>query len=98
MATHSSVLAWRSPGTGEPVGLPSVGSHRVGLKRLSSSSSSEAGRLEGAGAGRNFPILVEIKFQNFPQLSAYPWRVSHCYGEGSEQYFLLSTPLLLQDP
>ena len=30
MATHSSVLAWRVPGTGEPGGLPSVGSHRVG--------------------------------------------------------------------
>ena len=30
MATHSSVLAWRIPGTGEPVGLPSLGSHRVG--------------------------------------------------------------------
>ena len=30
MATHSSVLAWRIPGTGEPVGLPSMGSHRVG--------------------------------------------------------------------
>ena len=30
MATHSSVLAWRIPGTGEPVRLPSMGSHRVG--------------------------------------------------------------------
>ena len=30
MATHSSVLAWRIPGTGEPVGLPSMGLHRVG--------------------------------------------------------------------
>ena len=30
MAAHSSVLAWRIPGTGEPGGLPSVGSHRVG--------------------------------------------------------------------
>ena len=30
MATHSSVLAWRIPGTGEPGGLPSVGSQRVG--------------------------------------------------------------------
>ena len=30
MATHSSVLAWRIPGTGEPGGLPSRGSHRVG--------------------------------------------------------------------
>ena len=30
MATHSSVLAWRVPGTVEPGGLPSMGSHRVG--------------------------------------------------------------------
>ena len=30
MATHPSILAWRIPGTEEPGGLPSVGSHRVG--------------------------------------------------------------------
>ena len=30
MAAHSSVLAWRIPGTGEPGELPSMGSHRVG--------------------------------------------------------------------
>ena len=30
MATHSSVLAWKIPGTGELGGLPSMGSHRVG--------------------------------------------------------------------
>ena len=29
MAAHSSVLAWRIPGTGDPAGLPSMGSHRV---------------------------------------------------------------------
>ena len=33
MATHSSVLSWRIPGTGEPGGLPSMGSHRVGHDR-----------------------------------------------------------------
>ena len=39
-ATHSIVLAWRIPGTGEPAGLPSVGSHsRTQLKWVSSSSS-----------------------------------------------------------
>ena len=39
MAAHSSVLAWRIPGTGEPGGLPSVGlQSRTRLKRLSSSS------------------------------------------------------------
>ena len=30
VAAHSSVLAWRIPGTTEPGGLPSVGSHKVG--------------------------------------------------------------------
>ena len=41
MATHSSVLAWRIPGTEEPGGLLSMGSHsQTRLKRLSSSSSS----------------------------------------------------------
>ena len=40
MATHSSVLAWRIPGTGEPGGLLSMGSHsQTRLKRLGSSSS-----------------------------------------------------------
>ena len=43
MATHSSVLAWRIPGMGEPGGLPSMGSHKVRLKRLSSRLSSVTG-------------------------------------------------------
>ena len=43
MTTHSSVLAWRIPGTGEPDGLPDiygVAQNQTRLKRLSSSSSS----------------------------------------------------------
>ena len=43
MATHSSVLAWRIPGTGELGGLPSMGSHRVGHDGSDSSSSSNLG-------------------------------------------------------
>ena len=39
MATHSSVLAWRIPGTAEPGGLMSLGLHRVELSSSSSSSS-----------------------------------------------------------
>ena len=35
MATHSSVLAWRVPGMGEPGGLPSMRSHRVGHVQIS---------------------------------------------------------------
>ena len=42
MATHFSVLAWRIPGTGEPGGLPSMGSHRVGHDWSDSSSSSSS--------------------------------------------------------
>ena len=34
MATHSSILAWRIPGMGEPGGLPSMGSHRVEVRNL----------------------------------------------------------------
>ena len=42
MATRSSILAWRIPGTEEPSGLPSMGSQsRTRLKRLSSSSSKD---------------------------------------------------------
>ena len=36
MATHSSVLAWRTPGTEDPGGLPSMGSHRVRQGRTES--------------------------------------------------------------
>ena len=43
MATHSSVLAWRIPGTGEPGGLPSMGSHRVGHDRSNLAAVAAAG-------------------------------------------------------
>ena len=48
MATHSTVLAWRIPGTEKPGGLPSMGSHRVGHDMRLSSSSSSSSR-EGDG-------------------------------------------------
>ena len=50
MATHSSVLAWRIPGTGEPGGLPSVGSHRVGHdgSDLAAAAAAAAAQLVGS--------------------------------------------------
>ena len=48
MATHSSVLAWRIPGTGEPGGLPSMGSHRVGHDWSDLASASAADGKESA--------------------------------------------------
>ena len=47
MATHSSVLAWRIPGMGEPGGLPSVGSHRVGHDGSDLAAAAAAGFLLG---------------------------------------------------
>ena len=46
MATHSTVLAWRIPGMGEPGGLPSMGSHRVRHDR--SDLAAAAHSIEGA--------------------------------------------------
>ena len=42
MATHSSVLAWRIPAMGEPGGLPTMGSHRVGHNRSDLAAAAEA--------------------------------------------------------
>ena len=55
MATYSSVLAWRIPGTGEPGGLPSMGSQ---LKRLSSSSSSLTSSWGEKKPGRYPPLVA----------------------------------------
>ena len=44
MATHPSVLAWRIPGTGEPGGLPSLGSHRVGLTEVTQQQQQQKNR------------------------------------------------------
>ena len=50
MATHSSVLAWRIPGTEEPGGLPSMGLHRVGHD-LSDLAAAAAFYTDELGAG-----------------------------------------------
>ena len=67
MATHSSILACRIPGTEEPGGLLSVGSHRVGhdLKQLSSSSSKVFLRGEGNGTPLQYSCL-EIPWTEEP--------------------------------
>ena len=71
MATHSNVLAWRIPGTGEPGGFPhptiyGVAQSQTRLKRLSSSNNSSSRMVEGGREGRNegearkrFVLMVE---------------------------------------
>ena len=73
--TPSGVLVWRIPGTGEPGGLPSMGSHsRVQLKWLSSSSSSHqvARGLEFQLQHQSFQLCWVIKS------SSYIWTLELC--------------------
>ena len=57
MATHSSVLAWRIPGTGEPRGLPSMGSHRVGHDW----SDLAARTLRDRNATDHWPMFIQMR-------------------------------------
>ena len=57
MATYSRVLAWRIPGTGEPGGLPSMGSHRVGHNR---SNLAAAAAVTSKFLANSCDVLVQI--------------------------------------
>ena len=61
MATHSSVLAWRIPGTGKPGGLPSIGSHRVGHDCSDAAAAA---------------ATVKVKSLSCVQLFGTPWTVA----------------------
>jgi len=69
MATHSSVLAWRIPGTGEPVGLPSMGSHRVGHNW------SDLAAAEGYG-NQYWPICSGILAWRIPRPDREAWQAT----------------------
>ena len=79
MATHSSVLAWRIPGTGEPGGLPSMGSHRVGhdWSDLAAVAAAEEG--EGKSKGKERGVV-----EGGEEKIAYSTKLSFtCEGENS---------------
>ena len=66
MAPHSSVLAWRIPGTGEPGGLPSMGlQSRTWLKRFSSSSSSSSVYIQSYSPSSSHPTLPSLCLRLF---------------------------------
>ena len=65
MATHSSVLAWRIPGTGEPGGLTSMGSHRVGHDR---SDLAAAAAVQIAASLREYFSLVAQMVKHLPTM------------------------------
>ena len=78
MATHSSTLAWRIPGRGEPGGLQSLGSHRVGHNR-SLTAAAAAAAAAAASFGLNFLFLVPWGMHSekamAPHSSTLAWKI-----------------------
>ena len=62
MATHSSILAWRIPGTGEPGGLPSMGSHRVRHDWSDLAAAAAAGYMLGNFVKNKKPQFLVIEY------------------------------------
>ena len=63
MATHSSILAWRIPGTGEPGGLPSMGSHRVGHDLAAAAAASSHLEIMPQFKAHSIPLSTEKEFK-----------------------------------
>ena len=66
MATHSSGLAWRIPGTGEPGGLPSMGSHRVGQDWSDLAAAAAGYLMEKAMAPHSSTLAWKIPWMEEP--------------------------------
>ena len=79
MATHSSVLAWRIRGTGEPGGLPSMGSHRVGHDWSDLAAAAAVSRnREGDGTPLQYSCLENLMGGGACRLQSMGlWRVGH---------------------
>ena len=72
MATHSSVLAWRIPETGEPGGLPSMGSHRVGHEWSDLAVGDECIKETFYMKGLQWETMQSVAYQQFV-LILHPW-------------------------
>ena len=74
MATYSSILAWRIPGTGKPGGLRSMGSHRVGHD-WSDLAAAAAERISVLTSRVNDPAVVGMRWGVVvkPNASSFPW-------------------------
>ena len=80
MATHSSVLAWRVPGMGEPGGLSSVGLHRVGHDWGNLAAAAAGGGGRTSGPFKHFLIIFYMpdSFESEGQrVSMEPSKFSH---------------------
>ena len=101
MATHSSVLAWRIPGTGEPGGLPSRGSHRVGPDRSDLAAAAAVNSsVQFSSVAKSCLILCDPTNPSMPDLPVHhqlPESTQthvHCVGDAIQT----SHPLLSPSP
>ena len=85
MATHSSVLAWKIPGTVEPDGLPSMGSHRVGHDW--SDTAAAAGKW---GDFLKITLDLNTKYTSYGEFFVFIWYL--CMGQRRQWH---PTPVLL---
>ena len=76
MATHSSVLAWRIPGTAEPGGLPSMGSRRVGHDWSDLAAAAACSPLSGAWHLLSPPSVTFVHPLHFWELLKCPFFVN----------------------
>ena len=94
MATHSSVLAWRIPGTGEPGGLPSLGSHRVGHDWSDLAVAAAAHFLCSMWA-KNISLYFSMVYKHIKRIVFYDmkvlWNSNFC---GFQQSFIGKQPCL----
>jgi len=90
MATHSSVLAWRIPGTGEPGGLPSMGSHRVrhNWSDLAAAAAPLPYQLSAMQMEWCWSSQVKSQLTNPCLLAVWPWpRSSTFWAPGSSSVY-----------
>ena len=84
MAPHSSVVAWRIPGTGEHGELPSMGSHRVGHDLSDLAAAAAAGKILHATEQLNLcatttePVLCNKRSQGSQKPMYHNWREAPC--------------------
>ena len=92
MATLSSVLAWRIPGMGEPGGLPSMGSHRVGHD-WSDLAAAAAARVN---VRKKIPVRGQSTWREWWEIMCNKQQVAEPGGEGNgspRQYSCLENPM-----
>ena len=85
MATHSSVLAWRIPGMGEPGGLPSMGWHRVGHDWSDLAAA-------GAGSRKDISMAYWSSDKNTNSISENPKSITACFYQADSTKLALSWP------